>query len=49
MCEVRDLTGAESKKSTGRFLKLHLSVKVEISSWDDQDRQKKSWWTNVNR
>ena len=30
MCEVRDLTGAESKKSTGaRFLKLHEAMKFE--------------------
>ena len=41
MCEGRDLTGAESKKSTGAFFEIEIMSFDEISSWDDQDTNKK--------
>ena len=39
MCEVRDLTGAESKKSTGaRFLKLIMSCR-EIAAGTETNKK----------
>ena len=41
MCEVRDLTGAESKKSTGAFFEIENELR-EIAAGTETN--KKEWW-----
>jgi len=46
LCEVRDLTGAESKKSTGAFFE---SEKVEKKTAGTEQQKIELVVTNVNR